>query len=373
MSIKTIILLILLTLPTVLAADWVEVSLKYTWDRKANGFCKETPQCLVSNAFNESWDNLPDRYWSGLVNNERPKCITTGQYISDNYCESGSWTSRTKLIATQLLAIALNQSPSDFSLYCDEYDKVLNKYAYSTDYGTVTSFIRGLCLQPGNKRSDICVNNLCVLNANGIVAFGMAMNTEISGPKSTLQALNLSSDECDSAKNIDGDYDFCGDNVWYNHDTQSIIYTTLGTLPAPTPIVQDFFMTPYSKLKTYVFSVVHKPDIAQYNYTFFNTIPQFKEVYMAKEGLEFIYGFKQNNITQQQISYAGWYFSNIQLPEDACNRIIKRYDGRANCEEQPTPTEFYIVAHKTPPTKGEKRTSIVDAWNDMTGKLRVST
>ncbi len=373
MSIKIVLLMVLILAPAALAADWVEVSVRHSWDRKSVGFCSETSQCLVSNAFSEAWDNFPERYWSETTNANKPKCINHTQYIGDNYCEMGSWSSRTKLVATQLLALSLNLSPTNFSLYCDSYDSVLNKYSYNTDYGAVTTFLSKFCLQPGNKRVENCVNNICVMRYGQGVAFGMAINTDIGGAKSPLQALNLSNSACDSAKNNDNDYDPCGFGVWYDDSTQSILYAPgVNPLPAPIPLVQSFFMTPYNKLKNYVFTVVHKPDIQQYNYTFFRVLPQFNQVYMAKEDFDFVYSFRQGNVTLQQIDYAGWYFSNIAMPNDACSRIIKGYDGRANCEQQPTETEFYIAAHKTPPVnKLDIRQSIVDAWQEM-AKIRVS-
>lgn len=373
MRIKLLLLISLILIPAVIAADWKEVTVKYNWDRKSTGFCQDTNQCIVSNAYSDAFDNMPDRYWSETSNNQKPKCITDGQYISDNYCEKGQWTSRTKLAAQQLLALALNKSQNNFALYCDEYDEVLNKYQYNTDYGTVTSYLRGLCMQTGNKRSDICVNNICVLKYETGTGFAMAFNTDISGEKSPLHALNMEADECDSAKNNDGDYDTCGNNLWYNHDTQTILYVPgISPLPPQTPETNDFFMLPFNKLKNYVTTVVHKPDITQYNYTFFNPTPQFKQIYMTKDNLDFTYAFKQENITLQQISYAGWYYSNINLPTETCERIIKKYDSFANCEQQPNPAEFYIAAHKTPPqNKLDVKTSIVDVWQETTGKIRV--
>jgi len=358
----------------VASADWVATSIRHDRYRRSTGFCQNATQCLVSNAFSETWDNFPDRYWTEASNSEKPKCIADGQYISDHYCERGQWSSRTKLVATQLLATALSTSPTNFSLYCDSYDKVLNKYAYSTDYGSVTTFLREFCYPRDGVRLENCVNNICVLRHGNNVAFGMAINTEIDGLKSPLQALNLSQDECDAAKNADGDYDACGWGVWYNHDTESLLYVPrLSPLPAAEPIVQDFFITPFNKLKDYVFTVVHKPEITQYNYTFFNFTPQFNQVYMAKEGFDFVYGFRESNVTLFQLDYGGIYFSNIDLPSDTCSRIIKRYDDRANCEEQPSPSEFYMAAHKTPPVnRFDERKSIIDVWDEMTGKLRVS-
>ncbi len=376
MSIKTIIFLAILLAPAVIAADWVEVNVRYSWTRQSVGFCQTASQCLVSNAFNESWDNFPDRYWSEVANSQKPKCINNTQYIADNYCDNGIWSTRTRLVATQLLAVALNKSDTNFSIYCDTYDDVLNKYAYSTDYGPVTTFLRKFCSQTGNRVVENCVNNICVMRYANNMAFGMAINTDISGTKSPLQALNLSATECDNTKNNDGDYDACGDEVWYNHDTQSILYVpAVSPLPPILPIITDYFMVPYNKLRTYVFDYIHDPDIAQYNYTFFNLTPQFNYISIAREGTDFTYSFKQANITHNNIptEYAGWYFTNIQLPENACDRIIKRYDGKASCEVQPSPTEFYVVAYKKPPSNPIlKPVSIVDAWQDMTGKLRVN-
>jgi hypothetical protein len=373
MSIKPLLLLFIILIPTVYAADWVEVSIKQDWDRKSIGFCKETSQCLVSNAFNAAWDNFPDRYWSEQSNDNKPKCINDTQYIEDNYCDMGMWSSRTKLVATQLLSIALAQSPTNFSLYCDDYDKVLNRYAYRTDYGAVTSFLGKFCMQPGNRVLKTCVNSVCVLKYGNTVAFGTAINTDINGVKSPLQALNLSTTTCDSAINTDKDYDPCAFGVWYNHDTRSIIYAQSGTLPIVNPLTTAFFMTPYNKLKDYVFAYVYKPEIKEYNYTFFNQTPAFKQIYMAKDDFDFVYSFKQENITLSQVDYSGWYFSNINLPNDTCERIIKGYDSRANCEIQPSASEFYIAAHRTPPVnKFDIRQSIVDAWEEVVGMLRVS-
>jgi len=366
--------LLILLIPAVYSADWVEVSIRQDWQRKSIGFCKQTNQCLVSNAFNEAWDNFPDRYWSELSNDNKPKCITDGQYIEDNYCDMGAWSSRTRLVATQLLALALDKTPTNFSLYCDDYQEVLNRYDYRTDYGPVTSFMDKFCSQPGNRFIRNCMNSVCVLKYGGNVAFGTSINTEINGAKSPLEALNISAATCDNAINNDKDYDPCAYGVWYNHDTRGIVYAPgIITLPAPAPSTQAFFLTPYDKLKDYVFTYVHKPDIAQYNYTFFNSTPQFKQIYIAKDDIDFVYSFKQKNITLSQIDYAGWYFSNIFLPEDTCDRVIKSYDSRANCEEQPSATEFYIAAHKTPPVnKFDIKKSIADAWEETVGMVRVS-
>src|SRR3989338_7550824 len=108
---------------------WVQVDIKTNWQQTSTGFCRNTNQCLVSNAFSEVFDNIPDSYWDGLSDPDLgPKCINNAQYILDNYCNQGIWSSRTRLIATQLLGIALKNTPNNFTLYCDTYENVLNEY-----------------------------------------------------------------------------------------------------------------------------------------------------------------------------------------------------------------------------------------------------
>ena len=374
MSIKHWVVLLILLTVSVHAADWVQVDIKETWDRRGTGFCPKANQCLINNAHSDSYNEQPDRYWSETSSDQRPKCIAPGQFISDHYCENGQWTSRTKQVALQLLAVGLGRTPEDFAIYCDKYDKVLNKYDYVTSYGSVTSFLRKFCFQPGKRRLEPCANNICVLRHGNAVAFGFASNTDISGEKSPLRALNVGPKSCDTVKNNDQDYDACGNNVWYNHDAQSLIYAPgISTLTPVTAQTQSFLTVPFGKLKDYVFGVVHKPDITQYNYTFFTPDPDYNYLYITKNSANFAYSFKQEDVTLSKIDYAGWYYSNINLPEDTCARLIKRQDSRANCEKQPSPTEFHIVAEKRPQTGplGSQRPSLVDFWADLI-KIRVN-
>ena len=348
--------------------EWKQVEMKYSWDRRSTDFCKEANQCLIQKRFNETLDNKPDKYWSGRLDSERPKCIQSGQYISDNYCESGEWSSRTKLIAEQLTAIAGN---NDYSLYCDRYENALNNYAYKTDYGLASGFLGRLCTQStATQRTENCVNSICVMKYGNNIAFGTAINTDISGEKSPLQALNMARDECDQAKKAGG-YNACGKNsIWYNHDTQSIIYAPgITRMPAPA---SNAIIEPYNKLKTYVADYVYNPEMWERNYTFFNITPQFKFLYMAKNKDKTAYSFKQENISDKTYptDYAGWIYENMQLPNDACDRYIKKYDGKASCEEQPTETEFYVAAYRK--HDSDTRASIIDAWPDTTGKLRIN-
>ena len=83
-----------------------------------SSFCIEDNQCLVDPNGNFEDNNNPEL---------DPQCITDGQYINDNYCENGIWTSRTKYIALQFLDIARG---NDYTIFCDEAQKTLNELKY---------------------------------------------------------------------------------------------------------------------------------------------------------------------------------------------------------------------------------------------------
>jgi len=323
-------------------ADWVgPLQVSTTWDYKATDFCSRNTQCLVKTG----------------------KCIDSATWDLDHYCDSGQWTSRTKDIALQLLELALGNNPSNFSLYCNNYDAVLNKYDYSTDYGSVTTFLRSFCTQPSGKTKN-CVNNVCAVKYGSNVAFGMSLNADISGDKSILKALNLSNTICDNAKNNNGVYNSCGSNVWYNHDKESIIHAKANSLPAPSTTTKAFFISSYDKIQTYAYANVHNPNVRHLNYTSFKLRPMFDTLYLSKHNFNYVYSYKQTNITLFQDGYIGLHLSNIDLPENACNDIFKQYDSRAGCEKQPTQNEFFVTAKRI------TSKSLVDAWDDLL-KIRV--
>jgi len=103
--------------------NWKLATIKYTWDNSEFGFCPSLTQCLVDPDGNGDNDNDPSAYSNSGTYIENPRCIETEQFIEDHYCDNGNWTSRTKLLATQLLDI---QAVEDsFTLYCDYYSKIL--------------------------------------------------------------------------------------------------------------------------------------------------------------------------------------------------------------------------------------------------------
>src|SRR3989344_8026 len=104
----------------VLALVFAQVSFAASnWQQTSEGTCGQPSQCLVSNAFNSVFDNDPNAYWDGLANPAQgPKCIASGQYILDHYCNEGVWSSRTKLVASRLATLAVQSGASVYSVSC---------------------------------------------------------------------------------------------------------------------------------------------------------------------------------------------------------------------------------------------------------------
>lgn len=359
----TIILLILST--QTLAADWVQVDTKYTWDRipETGNFCATSNQCLVRASYNSQYDNQPEKFFSGNTNSEKPKCILTGQYILDNYCDF-DWTSRTKLIAEHLLTIGFSQTPDDFSLYCDTASAVLNRYQYSTTYGLVSPIVTGNCAMTPTKIAP-CINNICVLHYGTNTVVGTSMNNNIDGQKSILSALNQPTSLCNGAKNFDSDYDLCGNNIWYNHDTQSIIYgPVITSVPTATTAAKNLLSSKHTELKNYVFNEVHNPSVSQYNYTLFGVPPNYKQFYFAQSGNTQIYTFKTSAFGESQRDISGWKLQDITMPSNACDNIFIRYGGNANCKQDEN--EILIAAQYIP----LGTPSLAQNWN-QTVLLRV--
>jgi len=365
MSIKTIFLVLIL-ISSAYAADWVQVDVKHTWDRVPvfGNYCASTNQCLVRPSYNPANDNMPDKYWTGTTNSDKPKCITTGQYILDNYCDFGNWSSRTKLLAEQLITIAQSQTPADYSLYCDKAQEVLNRYQYSTTYGQVAPLIVGSCSM-STTLSAPCINNVCVLHYGTNTLVGTSLNHPIDGSKSILLALNESASLCNNAKNFDNDYDLCGNNIWYNHDVQSIIYGPIITsVPQSSANAQNVLRSSYSKLNNYVFTEVHNQAASITNYSLFNITPNYNRLYVAKKDNDFVYTFKVGPLGESQRDIAGWYFGNITLYPNICDNLFIRYGGNANCKQ--TANEVLIASQYY-------QTGIpglVQQWNQTT-RLRV--
>lgn len=304
------------------------------WAQTSVGSCAQASQCLVSSSFSPFLDNNPKTYWDGLADPSKgPKCIANGQFILDHYCDNGVWTSRTKLVALRLLALNTAQP---FALQCGALEKVLPRDQL-TDSGFAFDLLRTCSFSSfeGRPFRTPCANNVCVIKYGSNVALGLSLNSLINDNQSVLRAFNKSQSLCNSAIDNNGNYDSCSSNFWYDHQTASLIYAPVSSIPVQAS--KEVLELPFNKLKNYVSTNVQR------NFSFYN-VPDFSDLFVSSNGARFVFGFKQRNVTLLQTDYLGLYFANIGLPQNSCVRFFKRFDDRVYCGVQSN--EYFVIASK---------------------------
>jgi len=228
--------------------DWDWSYKKTSWDGDEIGYCLENTQCLVSVGGEYSLTNEhgPLHYPVDEISSVRtPACINDGEFYLDHYCENGTWTTRTKFVALELYDLV--KSGKDFTLYCDSYDKVLNKYDYilENDFSTVEQ--KYFQSNPSSKclsydgASVPCANHVCVLledpqGSNPKIYFGTSLNyrlnttTSVGDTITTYDigdALGTSLAGCAQYEGNTDSFKKCasGDEVYYNGKKSIAIFS----------------------------------------------------------------------------------------------------------------------------------------------------
>ena len=253
--------------------DWVESKIKYTWDRYSYGYCPREDQCLVNPGGNPDTYDVTDYEYTTLKrdyatqgiyggldewyvdkNDQSPICIDNDQYIGDNYCENGVWSSRTKYVATQLLNYA--SSTEDYTLFCDNYWRALNKYKdISLPTGDLEMYLEQQCKNPDVRDDPIlCTNKICVLKYYDYrhgehIIFGVTLNAPINTPtarspahKNFLEVLGIDDPTiCDNAMGTTTFTRCTGasDLVYYNDKYTSLIFSNKEIELLPTVLPPD--------------------------------------------------------------------------------------------------------------------------------------
>lgn len=355
MLLPAVVLLFLLA-AVVIAVEWYPVSFKYNWNSKGFGFCPKESQCLVSSAGNHSFDGFPEKYFSST----RPYCINSSQYILDFYCANGNWSSRTKLIAIELLKIAESRSPDDFSLFCGPAVSAVNNVNYAVNGVSVSNFLANYCNPYSSTASYDCVNSVCVLRYGNNTAFGTSLNVRVDDSgKSFLKVLGKGVDACDNAKNLDNDFDLCRDNIWYNHNIESIIVLPSGSLSSVSSdsVVSKYFTVPFADVRSFA--------RAQSNVSFMGSSYLFSSVYFAKKGSREVFGFLEKDKTFSSYDYFGILMKGIDFNGySLCSDVVGFIDDKTFCRDSPN---VVFVSKKTP----DVNQSLVNHWVDVTAKLRL--
>ncbi len=323
--------------------EWsIIAELKCDWNHQNCGYCDNNLKCMTP----------------------QEQCIDNENFVLDHFCENGKWTSRIKLIALQLLNIAEQTSPDNYTLFCDEYKKTLNYYSYQINNIPITQYLSE-------------ANNICVLKLPEQTIFGTSLNEPINQGqfKKTLDLNN-----CNNAINYnDGKFHQCisgASTVWYNNKTQSIIYSTQDITSSTFDLnFLDAFLTflknPFQTIFNSLFNLFkQKPEINQEDYKFINATKEFSRIYLDKKGIKTIKGIAENIPEPEKgeyisVTYQG-YTSKI------CQTLNKLKD-KLNDESQLGDNDLFDCRYDT--TTSTNYATINSSvrlalWPELTARLR---
>jgi len=214
---------------------WTNATRHYDWEDISSEYCAQPTQCyLPGSAYNREnsqnfganyelqYSNFKDRYLDGR------NCTKSNfVFYHDRYCLEGNWTTRTGMLAAELLNFTNKPGITNYSLHCDVYNATLNTVDYSIDGGNlVNEYLSGLLPASGIMPT----NNFCVLRykdgSTEKAAVGTSLNnkTTVSEFLGTTIAASLAG-ACNGDETEMGFADCNSDGkIWLNNRTQTIVY-----------------------------------------------------------------------------------------------------------------------------------------------------
>ncbi len=334
---------------------WSALPPKMDWKNLDWGFCQRQDQCYVISAeddANRATTNVTEFTKQLLANRAPtfPSCINNGEYILDNYCENGTWTSRTKYLAAKLLDFAKDNLP--YSLYCADIDLALGSKAVeenikelagegtpaepraspvtqgsSVDQLNVEqtcfdALLTGPSVSPTNSgpnnllvthKQNKCVNNICILKyGDGKTAVATTLNKPVDSEDSFLKTLNIPLEKILTACNVTStgpwrECDVDQGSLWYWEDYGAVIYDPEGITIQPGPITAalNYFIS----LVTSLF----RADTENNQVLFLKSAQNYNTVFMFDNDQKQIRAVKENIGGNQTISAE---FENFEM--DIC-------------------------------------------------------
>jgi len=205
---------------------WKSAYPKYDWLQEMQGYCDYADQCFISETLNPSG---------------RAECINPGNWkpeFKQHYCYNGSWTTRTKLIALQMINITQESAngADNYTLFCDKLENALNNYKdYFEGFGMIPEAFGAAPAAPVEGEANVTkynpenLNNFCVLEytfypGKKRVVLGTSLNTAINDVNVSFIGFILN-------KTVD----YC-DNTMYGRSYLSLRDTDYVSLPSINPM-----------------------------------------------------------------------------------------------------------------------------------------
>jgi hypothetical protein len=173
------------------------------------------------------------------------RCIASGEWVLDNYCDSGEWTTRTKLLADTMLGL----QSDNFILHCDNAVESLNDASRPQPFITA-SRINGFCSISDSRslQSGTTIAVGTTLNGNQGVSLSQLDNSDTEtdplfaqqGTQTFVKILNstrldAAARECANIRDLTAQQrntnafipcDADEGSVLYNPKTSTLIFTT---------------------------------------------------------------------------------------------------------------------------------------------------
>jgi hypothetical protein len=334
---------------------------KYDWyyntDGAAVDYCVDSFSCICSSNEEDDTYCAPEgEYFTAGCT------LEPNFYVNDHLCEqttdSSRWTSRTKLLAFQLMQIA---EGTEYVLFCDAYSNTLNNYV---DVASIAEDI----------------NSFCVLKQDNTVTIGVTFNSGdaeqpmavdaddilFRGSNAFVDIIDEDISDCDAIEatqtQIYGEYFSCdsSNNLFYNNVLNSLIYSKDGLTTVPYITNMNAYQTEFDAYKATMTNYIAANDITNLannnlndEFEAFNNIQDYNTIYYNTDG---IFGFQE-----------------IKYTEDAGNRYFMGivYTGMTpDCSQVYAPYETTELISCVDGIVLERSTSSSEYWTSLTAGLR---
>lgn len=376
---------------------WSKPALLYTPDRKDMGYCPNPTMCLVNPNGNMQNIDKPMTYFSQDPT-KQPTCLNQSQYLLNSICHlkvgaaslpSGSqlteWKSRASLIALQLAEIGQNTPPGKYAVFCGaSFDDVLNfvDYEPTIGSGSIRNYLTTPCLI--NEMQAPCVNTFCAMRlSDNRIAFGTSTNVPINDPaKSFLLALGHGANKCAGAMQEDGRYHSCGDGVYYNNLTASII-VMLSSLNMPQSTAEDLIRIQQPLLitsrKELLSSFMNRPSLSTRK-PFFDQTSMFGEIFIYRDrdqGKNYFGMLERDQFNETSLDYVGLVYEGFPVVDPVTqkkpcdmirDKILSSNLLEQDCEFTTANTLKYMAFSKSQQAGAES--PLRQFWRDLSAKLR---
>ncbi|MBD3312876.1 PKD domain-containing protein, partial [Candidatus Woesearchaeota archaeon] len=336
-------------------------------------------------------------------------CVPDRNYTMDDYCNNGNWTTRTAIVAMNLLNLTKNLDRSSYTLHCDRFTRALNDPQYfvgSTPYNA-TEWIIGPQQVMGLYGCEIdcptedcpCLNNFCVLEYTDLdsgerkVAFGVSTNLPIDSPSPNnyYSLLNIIPESEITYATEDDHFDFCDSvidsgedrymgcnryddpiqgtetEIWYNPDTASLIYSPDGITMGKTGFSKALYDFVTHPINTMINSLSNT-DQTTHEFVQSHT---FDRLYVNKKGAKSVTGFVDEETPEMQVMYKNFYTSICSIIDDMEDRLCLFGSGCIDCNPVVDDSGMlYRVATDDPYVIGIEDYDGI--WDDLTSKIRIT-